>query len=346
MSDNVAVIEQEVPPTALTAEDPPQAAGNQETDEVVSSQEYRNNQMDGMLREAYANASKLEVTEAEQKILEREFDDQDISKLPQLDNEKRPLLYVEHMALRNRLTEAFGIGKWIQIERWKQKESRIKIDKYGNKPDKPYQRIYIGSVLIVRGCLVSETVSCADYWPDSETSSYDNTIESALSDGIRRLAGKSSLPIGSHLWLKSWRDGYWEREKERNKATPPKKPKAAPVAKPAAPKIPAKNPDDSKNWAIKLYHMYSNKSPFECVAPSLIKYERCPMKPFVGKEWSELKDGECIALWSRCVKTLTSSEDFKARNQAASLLAHIQERLLDLNHSPHVVFKGDEINEE
>jgi len=299
-----------------------------------------------MLRDAYSNASKLTIVDEQEKILSKPFDDADISQLPIKGGDGKPLLYVEHMALRNRLTEAFGIGRWIQIQRWEKFEDRIKPAR-GNNGPKPYQRVYVGSVLVVNGCLVAETVSHADYWGD-ESSSLDDTIETALSDGIRRLAGKSSLPIGSHVWLKSWRDGYWQREAEREKQardaarSKMKKPPAdkAPVA-PAEPKKPAKKPDESKNWAIKLYHMYSEESPYVVKDKADILFETCPMTPFVGKGWDELKDGECIALWGRCVKSLEDkTTPTKVRQQAASLLNYIQQRLMCLKHSPHVIFEG------
>ena len=145
---------------------------------------------DEVLREAYAKAGTLKVTKEEAKILAREFADEEVSK------NQDGLLYIEHIYISERLTEAFGPGQWCVIESNKWTEPA---------PGRPDQRIVYGDyVLVVRGAYIAKATASH---PTNRKTGVDDAQESCRSVALRRLAAKSSLGCGNQVWKKAYCQG-------------------------------------------------------------------------------------------------------------------------------------------
>lgn len=153
------------------------------------------------LTPAYQKASTLELTDSEVTALTADFPDCDV--------EIRPhdgLLYIPHIAISDRLCEVFRPGKWCMVRRREWLE--------GN-------RIYAEWVLLIRGCLIGESVGAMDYHPNNAKMNYSDALEGTRGECIRRIAAKE-LSCGSQVWrpayCRAWVaknacrvQGKWER---------------------------------------------------------------------------------------------------------------------------------------
>lgn len=128
---------------------------------------------------AYQKASTLELTDSEVAALTADFPDCDVEIKPH-----DGLLYIPHIAISDRLCEVFRPGKWCMVRRREWLE--------GN-------RIYAEWVLLIRGCLIGESVGAMDYHPNNPKMNYSDALEGTRGECIRRIAAKE-LKCGSQVW--------------------------------------------------------------------------------------------------------------------------------------------------
>jgi hypothetical protein len=172
-----------------------------------------------LLGQAYEGASTLKLNKQEQKDLRADFPDEAV--------EIRPhdgIIYISHMALRERLWDVFGPTNVAEICR----ERFIRSDT---------NEVAVDLVLMIRGVFIAEGVGTAKYYPNNPKASFGDTVESAWSDAIRRCCKK--FGVGTQVWrpqyVREWlakyagqrQDGKYYR---RNAAATPE---AASKKKPA-----------------------------------------------------------------------------------------------------------------
>lgn len=183
----------------------------------------------------YERASLLELTDEERERLQAEFPDEAFR--PGAAG-KDNLIYIEHAHLRDRMNEVFGPGQWALISRSRWTENFV------TAKGVPGIRVYVESMLCVRGCFVGEAVGDMAYYPGNESTNFGDAVEGAKSAAFRRCV--KELGIGLQAWKKGWCEGWWERHrKARNQSNsdyvperqydepppskkPPAKPKPAP----------------------------------------------------------------------------------------------------------------------
>jgi hypothetical protein len=160
-----------------------------------------------LLETAYRGASTLKLTSQEQKKLREDFPEESV--------ELRPhdgIIYISHMALRERLWDVFGAGHVAEICR----ERSIRNDS---------NEIAVDLCLMVRGVFVAEGIGTAKYYPNNPKGSFGDTVESAWSDALRRCCKK--FGVGTQVWrpqyIRDWIEkhavlyqGRWHR-KDNNK---------------------------------------------------------------------------------------------------------------------------------
>ena len=104
--------------------------------------------------------------------------------------------YLPHILISRRLTEVLA-GEWavVRLKEW---------------IDVPCQRVYGSYVLIVRGCLVADTIQGWPYQASNRDSDYGDAIECCRGAALRRMAAKSCLGCGDQVWLdeaEGWEHG-------------------------------------------------------------------------------------------------------------------------------------------
>jgi hypothetical protein len=165
---------------------------------------------------AYEGASTLKLNKQEQKELRADFPDESV--------EIRPhdgIIYISHMALRERLWDVFGSTQVAEICR----ERFVRSDT---------NEVAVDLVLMIRGVFIAEGVGTAKYYPNNPKASFGDTVESAWSDAIRRCCKK--FGVGTQVWrpqyIRNWltkyagqRDGKWfrRRPEEKPAETEPKR---------------------------------------------------------------------------------------------------------------------------
>jgi len=194
---------------AQTAPQPPIAGQTPPPD----AKTLRTSHIGQLLGEAYKGASTLKINKQEQKDLRADFPDDAV--------EIRPhdgIIYISHMALRERLWDVFGPTNVAEICR----ERFIRSDT---------NEVAVDLVLMIRGVFIAEGVGTAKYYPNNPKASFGDTIEAAWSDAIRRCCKK--FGVGTQVWrpqyVRDWlakyagvRDGkYFRRNPEAESA--PKK---------------------------------------------------------------------------------------------------------------------------
>jgi hypothetical protein len=156
------------PPAVVTNGNPPPDAKALRTEHVGK-----------LLGEAYKGASTLKLKPDEIKKLTADFPDDVV--------EIRPdgLIFVPHMALRDRLSEVFGPLSVAEICR----ERMIRTDS---------DEIAVDLVLMIRGVFAAEAIGTAKYYRNNPKTSFGDVVESAWSEALRRCAKKISC--GTAVW--------------------------------------------------------------------------------------------------------------------------------------------------
>jgi hypothetical protein len=191
------------------------------TPTVVSGQvaapdakELRTGHIGKLLGLAYEGASTLKLNKQEQKELRADFPDESV--------EIRPhdgIIYISHMALRERLWDVFGPTNVAEICR----ERFIRSDT---------NEVAVDLVLMIRGVFIAEGVGTAKYYPNNPKASFGDTIEAAWSDAVRRCCKK--FGVGTQVWrpqyVRDWlakyagtRDGKYFRRRPEEPAPKVKK---------------------------------------------------------------------------------------------------------------------------
>jgi hypothetical protein len=148
-----------------------------------------------LLETAYQGASTLKMTRDEQKKLRADFPDEAIE-LRSNDG----VIYISHMALRERLWEVFGAGQVAEICR----ERTIRNDS---------NEVAVDLVLMIRGIFVAEGIGTAKYYPQNPKESFGDTVEGAWSDALRRCCKK--FGVGTQVWrpqyVRDWLEKYSQK---------------------------------------------------------------------------------------------------------------------------------------
>src|SRR4029077_3157768 len=115
----------------------------------ADAKQLRTEAVGALLGEAYKGASQLKLTKDEAKKLREDFVDTEIE-IRSHDG----IIYISHMALRERLWEVFGPGHVAEICR----ERFMRADA---------NEIAVDLVLMIRGNFVAEAVGTAKYFPNN-----------------------------------------------------------------------------------------------------------------------------------------------------------------------------------
>lgn len=189
-----------------------------------SASQGKVNAIANLTMKCYERASTLTLTEDESKRLLADFPDADFKKGAQ---GKENLIYIEHAALRDRLTSTLGIGQWTIVPR------RTWEEEFSTRDKKRGMRVYVEAMLLVRGCFVSEAIGDMDYYPDSPGTNYGDAVEGAQTAALRRCA--KNLGVGLQAWRAEWIKGWWARQGQPQQQPRPQAP--AQAAAPSAPSI-------------------------------------------------------------------------------------------------------------
>jgi hypothetical protein len=102
------------------------------------------------------------------------------------------LIFVSHPHYRDRLDRAFGPGAWclVPLATPQIRDNRV---------------VYYG-FLKARGQYIGDAVGGAQYYPNNQQGSYDNSVEAAKSDCLVRCC--KALPMFRECWDKEFAD-YW-----------------------------------------------------------------------------------------------------------------------------------------
>jgi hypothetical protein len=145
-----------------------------------------------LLEVAYQGASTLKLNRDEAKKLREDFPDEAIQIRPH-----DGIIYINHMALRERLWDVFGPGHVAEICR----ERTIRNDS---------NEIAVDLVLMIRGVFVAEGIGTAKYYPNNPKGSFGDTVESAWSEALRRCCKK--FGVGTQVWrpqfIRDWLEKY------------------------------------------------------------------------------------------------------------------------------------------
>lgn len=173
---------------------------------VKTLQDSRDESIMKLLEKAYENSSNLKLSEQEQTALLADFPDADFQRGAGGDNE---LIFLEHSAIRTRLSKVLGLGQWKAIIRRSWEEEYTTKPK-PNEPPTVNKRIYIDMVLIVRGCVVAEAIGCGVYMPKNPRDTYGDGFEKAKTNALRLCC--KEWGIGLQAWSKdfcnNWKQKY------------------------------------------------------------------------------------------------------------------------------------------
>lgn len=147
-----------------------------------------------LLVQATLKASTLILTKDEQKQLRADFPDSDFQRGAGGDNN---LLYLEHSAIRNRLSDVIGLGQWSFeiIRSWSE-------DFQAGNPPKPAVRVYVEGMLLIRGSKVGVAIGDGNYFKSNAKGNYGDAYESAKTAAFRRCA--KDFGIGLQCFSKDW----------------------------------------------------------------------------------------------------------------------------------------------
>lgn len=149
-------------------------------------------QVGRLLGAAYEKASQLKLKDGESRKLREDFADLSVE-IRSHDG----IIYISHMALRERLWDVFGPGAVAEIcrDRFMRTDSN---------------EIAVDLVLLIRGVFVAEAIGTAKYHPNNPNMGYGDCVEAAWSDALRRCCKK--FGVGTQVW----RPGYIRDWKTRN----------------------------------------------------------------------------------------------------------------------------------
>jgi Mitochondrial genome maintenance MGM101 len=169
----------------------------------ADAKQLRTGSVGKLLDSAYQGASALKLNASESKKLREDFADTEI--------EIRPhdgIIYIGHMALRERLWEVFGPGAVAEIcrERFMRNDAN---------------EIAVDLVLMIRGHFVAEAVGTAKYFANNPKMTFGDVVESAWSEALRRCCKK--FGVGTQVWrpafIREWQatnavnfQGKWMRK--------------------------------------------------------------------------------------------------------------------------------------
>ena len=181
----------------------------------ADAKQLRTEHVGALLGEAYKGASQLKLNKDEQKKLREDFPDNEIE-IRSHDG----IIYIGHMALRERLWAVFGPGAVAEIcrERFMRNDAN---------------EIAVDLVLMIRGNFVAEAVGTAKYFANNPKMTFGDVVESAWSEALRRCCKK--FGVGTQVWrpafIRDWVEknavlfqGKWLRQGDPRTNLP--KPKA------------------------------------------------------------------------------------------------------------------------
>ncbi len=156
-----------------------------------------------LLGEAYKGASMLKLKPGEAKALMEEFPDDEVE-IRTFDG----IIYISHMALRERLWKVFGPTEVAEVCR----ERLMRADT---------NEVMVDLVLMVRGKFVAEGIGTAKWMPQNPKTSFGDVVESAWSEALRRCCKK--IGVGTQVWrpayIREWLaknaenfSGKWHRK--------------------------------------------------------------------------------------------------------------------------------------
>lgn len=155
-----------------------------------------------LLAQATLKASTLILTKAEQKELRADFPDGDFQRGAGGDTN---LIYLEHSAIRNRLSDVIGLGQWSFeiIRSWSE-------DFQAGNPPKPAVRVYVEGMLLIRGAKVGVAIGDGNYFKSNAKGNYGDAYESAKTAALRRCAKDFGIGLQafSKDWSESWKNKY------------------------------------------------------------------------------------------------------------------------------------------
>ncbi len=172
----------------------------------------RNDSIQQLLAQATLKASTLKLTAKEREALRADFPDSDFQRGAGGDAN---LLYLEHSALRNRLSDVIGLGEWAFeiIRSWNE-------DFMAGTPPKPGVRVYVEGMLLIRGAKVGVAIGDGNYFKNNAKGNFGDAYESAKTAAFRRCAKDFGIGLQyfSKDWCESWKSKYKGFERpERNK---------------------------------------------------------------------------------------------------------------------------------
>ena len=176
----------------------------------VSKSIQRPEAIQQLLAQATLKASTLILTKAEQKELRADFPDSDFQRGAGGDTN---LLYLEHSAIRNRLSDVIGLGQWSFeiIRSWNE-------DFSAGNPPKPATRVYVEGMLLIRGAKVGVAIGDGNYFKANAKGNYGDAYESAKTAALRRCAKDFGIGLQafSKDWCEIWKGKYphFERPKK------------------------------------------------------------------------------------------------------------------------------------
>lgn len=194
---------------------------------AMTPQQARVDAVAALTSVALSKAATLQLTPEETERLTANFADADF--LPGAAG-KENLIYIQHAALRDRLNAVLGLGQWALVVR----ESWNEDFKTGKGVEGV--RVYVRTMMLVRGCYVAEAVGDMDYYPSNGQQNYGDAFEGSKTAAFRRCA--KEFGVGLQAWRKDWCEGWWQRKRQ------PARP-VAPAPKPQREPAPAQTKDNA-----------------------------------------------------------------------------------------------------
>lgn len=132
---------------------------------------------------------------------------------------KDNLIYIEHVALRNRLDDALGMGKWTLVRTRPHWVENYEV--YDSKTNKlkPAHRVYADCALVVMGCYVAEAIGDMSYFPDNASMNFGDAAEGAMTQALRRCA--KQFGVGLQAWSKTWTEDWTSKHPKQQGSSRP-----------------------------------------------------------------------------------------------------------------------------
>jgi hypothetical protein len=242
---------------------------------------------------------------------------------------KDSLLYIEHAALSDRLTDVLGMGQWALIRRTERFDPKA-------------FTIYADCVLLIRGAVAAESIGENDYNPTNRMMGYSDALKAAESNALSRCCQR--LGIGSQVWDKGYCEEWLSKYDAKHR---PERPAAEPAAKPAAPTPAAPSPAAPAPAKKMAYFIYDEAKPYIVPKPLHDGVEPITVNPFknshdCGKSWTDYADDiKLQAAWSYCHDVIERDKDNAEKNISMfiGVLKGVSSELLMRGHQVHTVFE-------